>query len=70
MWSWSSQDTDQAGDVSDLQEDIELGGETGPLTEVVFHSKDAPLTADKVKVLCWIMTGPRTHKTKVWEDFV
>ena len=57
-------------DVSDLQEDIELGGGTGPLTEVVFHSKEAPLAADKVKVLCWIMTGPRTHKTKVREDFV
>ena len=34
-------------------------------------AQDEPLfAAEKAKVLCWIMTGPRTHKTKVREDFV
>ena len=28
------------------------------MTEVIFHS-------EKVKVLCWVMTGPKTHQTKV-----
>ena len=39
----------------------------GPLTEVVSPSNEgeAPVVAEKVKVLCWIMTGPKTHQTKV-----
>ena len=26
---------------------------------------DPPFAAEKAKVLCWIMTGPETHQTKV-----
>ena len=37
----------------------------GPLTEVVSKEEEAPSVAEKVKVLCWIMTGPKTHQTKV-----
>ena len=41
----------------------------GPLTEVVSKEEEAPLVAEKVKVLCWIMTGPKTHQTKVRQGF-
>ena len=41
----------------------------GPLTEVVSKEEEAPLVAEKVKVLCWIMTGPKTHQTKVKARF-
>ena len=45
------------------------------MTEVVFHSKEeethqgedklAAELAEKVKVLCWVMTGPDNHQAKV-----
>ena len=47
----------------------------GPEEVVVFHSinetvhkdedKIARVLSDNVKVLCWIMTQPKNHKTKV-----
>ena len=52
----------------------ELKGVSGPVREVVFHSKEEEahqgedklaVTVEKVKVLCWIMTGPQNHQTKV-----
>ena len=46
----------------------------GPDTEVKFHSEDedfhkgedkvAQEMSKKVRVLCWIMTGPKNHQTK------
>ena len=45
------------------------------MKEVVFHSKEeeahrgedklAADLAEKVKVLCWVMTGPSNHRAKV-----
>ena len=50
-------------------------GVSGPVREVVFHSKKeeahkgedklAVELAEKVKVLCWVMTGPDNHQAKV-----
>ena len=52
MWGRRSQDSDD--------DNSELKGGTEPLTE-----EETPLVAEKVSVLCWIMTGPKTHQTKV-----
>jgi len=50
-----------------------LDGEVGPTEPVVFHDDqhlhdkergDAEELAKKVRVLCWVMTGPDNHKTK------
>ena len=46
-----------------------MEGVSGPEREVVLHSKEedklaAELT-EKVKVLCWVMTGPTNHEAKV-----
>ena len=37
------------------------------VAEVMSDSNEgeAELLAEKVKVLCWVMTGPKTHQTKV-----
>ena len=36
------------------------------LLNVTMHAKEeAERVAKKVRVLCWIMTGPDNHKTKV-----
>ncbi|KYN20870.1 Glycoprotein-N-acetylgalactosamine 3-beta-galactosyltransferase 1 [Trachymyrmex cornetzi] len=52
----------------------ELESEVGPETEVKFHGDDedfhkgedriAQDMARKVRVLCWIMTGPKNHQSK------
>ena len=70
MWGSGSQDTVQTEgqDVpDDPHDDIEL--ESGPekLTEPVLQYKEqeTPLVAENVRVLCWIMTGPTTHQSKV-----
>ena len=46
--------------------------EVTAVTEVISHSNEgeAQLLAEKVKVLCWVMTGPQTHQTKVTEGFI
>ena len=64
-----------AGDVHDAHDHSELEDAAGPVTEVVFHSQDeeahrgedkvAASLAEEVKVLCWIMTGPLNHDSKV-----
>ncbi|XP_011066529.1 PREDICTED: glycoprotein-N-acetylgalactosamine 3-beta-galactosyltransferase 1-like isoform X1 [Acromyrmex echinatior] len=53
---------------------LELESEVGPETEVKFHGDDedfhkgedriAQDMARKVRVLCWIMTGPKNHQSK------
>ena len=53
----------------------ELEQEAGPEQELVFHAANlsvhrdedtvAKQLAEKVKVLCWVMTQPRNHKSKV-----
>ena len=50
----------------------ELEGVSGPDREVVFHSKEEEThregkakLAEKVRVLCWVMTGPVNHRAKV-----
>ena len=55
-----SQKIDHGGD-GDQTDKTEL--KAGPVTEPASHSKG--LLVEKVKVLCWIMTGPKTHHTKV-----
>ena len=50
-------------------------GQAEDLREVVLHSKDeeahkdeddvAGELSEKVRVLCWIMTAPQNHKSKV-----
>ena len=60
---------DQGG--GDHSDHTEL--EAGTLSDTVSHSKG--LLPEKVKVLCWIMTGPKTHQTKVgeglkWDHFI
>ena len=62
-------------DVHDPHDHSELEGVSGPEREVVFHSKEeeahqgedklAAELAEKVKVLCWVMTGPTNHQAKV-----
>ena len=42
--------------------------EAGTQAEIVSHSKE--LLTEKVKVLCWIMTGPKTHQNKVREGLI
>ena len=46
-----------------------MEGVSGPEREVVFHSREedklAAELAEKVKVLCWVMTGPTNHQAKV-----
>ena len=59
----------------DAHDHSQLEDAAGPVTEVVFHSQDeeahrgedkvAADLAKKVKVLCWIMTGPKNHESKV-----
>ena len=71
-----SRSTDEAhGDVHDAHEHSELEEAAGPVTDVVFHSDHeeahkgegavAAELAQQVKVLCWIMTGPKNHESKV-----
>jgi len=58
----------------DPRSHADLENATGPLVDVVFHSpeedahKDEGLVAEelskKVRVLCWIMTGPQNHQAK------
>ena len=62
-------------DVHDPHDHSELEAAAGPVTEVVFHSKEeeahkgedklAAELAKKVRVLCWVMTGPTNHQAKV-----
>ena len=62
-------------DVHDPHDHSELEGVSGPEREVVLHSKEeeahqgedklAAELAEKVKVLCWVMTGPTNHQAKV-----
>ena len=79
----STQETDEddlhdGHDVHDPHDHSELEAAAGPVTEVVFHSKEeeahkgedklAAELAEKVKVLCWVMTGPTNHQAKVnWD---
>ena len=59
----------------DPHDHSELEGVSGPVREVVFHNKEeeahqgednlAAELAEKVKVLCWVMTGPKNHQAKV-----
>ena len=64
-------------DPHDPQDHSELDGVSGPEREVVLNSREEKahqsedkLAADlteKVKVLCWVMTGPSNHQAKVTE---
>ena len=55
-----------------------VNSETGPEEIVIFHSSNESIHKDedivarelaqKVKVLCWIMTQPDNHKGKVREN--
>ena len=79
----SSQETEQREEVHDVHGDphdhSDLEGVSGPEREVVFHSKEeeahqgedklAAELAEKVKVLCWVMTGPSNHQAKVRQAF-
>ena len=53
----------------------DLENNTGPTKEVVFHSPEedahknenivAQELSKNVRILCWVMTGPENHQSKV-----
>ncbi|KAJ8687130.1 hypothetical protein QAD02_022924 [Eretmocerus hayati] len=62
------------GSYNDPHHYSQLEREVGPDVDVSFHSNDedfhkgedrvAQAMAQKVRVLCWVMTGPKNHQTK------
>ena len=71
---WSQYYTQPPHGHAHSHEDLE--DDEGPPDIVMFHNgnesvhKDEDLVArqlaEKVKVLCWVMTQPKNHKSKVW----
>ena len=72
---WSQYYTHPPNGHAHSHEDLE--NEEGPPEIVMFHNgnesvhRDEDLVArqlaEKVKVLCWVMTQPKNHKSKVWK---
>ena len=62
-------------DTPDAHDHEDIKFAEGPTTEVVFHSEEeeahkgedlvAKEIAKEVRILCWIMTGPQNHQSKV-----
>ena len=62
-------------DFNDAHDHNDIEDAKGPTTEVVFHSPEedahkgeavvAQELAKSVRILCWIMTGPQNHESKV-----
>ena len=56
---------DGGQDVQDRHDPSELEAGAGSVTELQSEGEEAPRLAERVKVLCWIMTQPQTHQSKV-----
>ena len=62
-------------DLHDPHDHKDLENATGPTKEVVFHSPEedahknenivAQELSKNVRILCWVMTGPENHQSKV-----
>lgn len=67
---WLLYDGHKHGDINDPHASHDLIDAAGPENDVGFHQHDHENSSialklfNEVKVLCWIMTNPKNHKTK------